>query len=435
LYLYLRTMKKVLIITYYWPPSGGAGVQRWLKFVKYLPQHGWTPVVLTVDPSKATYPQRDESLMGEISSEIEIHKTSTFELYTLYKKASQNKEVPFGGFANQSKDTFKEKVLKWIRGNFFIPDPRRGWKKFAVNKAKELIKKNHIHCVITSSPPHSTQLIGLTLKRKLGIKWVADLRDPWVDIYYYNQLYPSIFATALNKKYEKRVLSCADQVITVSRDLQRIFSRKKEGIGNKIHVIPNGFDTDDFTKTNAFVSNESLTISYVGTISEKYTIHGFIKGLLMLPEEMRKRLKIRFIGTLSDALYQTFCDAGFTHHLEVIGYVNHAKAIAYMVSSDILLLIIPDVPNNAGIVTGKLFEYIATMKPVLCIGPVDGDAANILSETNTGSTFGYNDSKGISEFLIERSTSGFREFPKKEKIAAYSRFQLTGELVRILESG
>jgi len=435
LYGYQKTMKKVLIITYYWPPSGGAGVQRWLKFVKYLPQHGWTPVVLTVDPSKATYPQRDESLMGEISHEAEIYKTPTFELYNLYKKASKNKEVPFGGFANQSKDSFKETVLKWIRGNFFIPDPRRGWKKYAVKKAKELIKKNNIKYVITSSPPHSTQLIGLTLKRKLGVQWIADLRDPWVDIYYYNQLYPSVFATRLNKHYEKRVLTCADQVITVSKDLQRIFSRKKEGIEPKIHVIPNGFDADDFNDNTDFVSNENITISYVGTISEKYNIEGFIEGLLLLPEAMRKRLKIRFIGTLSNKLHQSFCDAGFRNHLEIIGYVDHAKAIAYMVTSDILLLIIPDVPNNAGIVTGKLFEYIASLRPVLCIGPVHGDAADIISETNTGATLDYHDSKGISEFVMERTTSGFIKQPENEKIAAYSRYNLTKELVRMLESG
>jgi len=429
-------LKRVLIITYYWPPSGGAGVQRWLKFVKYLPQYGWDPIVLTVDPDKASYPQKDESLIEEINSDIKVFHTNTFEPYNLYKKISSNKETPYGGFVNSEKNNFKEKVLRWIRGNFFLPDPRKGWNRYAIKKAKELITQYSIEVVVTTSPPHSTQLIGLELKKKTGIKWVADLRDPWVDIYYFKQLYPSFIATGIHKNFERKVFKYADNIITVSPQLKRIFSNKAENISDKIKVIPNGFDEEDFADFYKLPANEKFTLSYVGTISEKYNIDGLISGILLLPESIKSNIKIQFIGKLSNDLYDLFSRAGLKDLVEVIGYVEHKKAIKYMCTSQLLLLIIPKVKDNEGILTGKMFEYLATQKPILYIGPTNGDAANIIAECESGDSCDYNDSVKIKEVILKH----FNSFSSKnvtpvinKEIAKYSRQNLTKIVAGILD--
>ena len=197
-------MKKVLLITYYFPPSGGAGVQRWLKTIKYLPEFGVEAIVLTVDPAVASYPQVDESLCADVPSSLKVYTTKTKEILSLYKRVSPKREVPYGGFANEPNPTLLQKISRFIRGNFFLPDPRRGWNKYALAKAKEIIESEGITTVITTSPPHSTQLIGLELKKQYpNINWVADLRDPWTDIYYNSDLYPTSWAQRRNLNYER----------------------------------------------------------------------------------------------------------------------------------------------------------------------------------------------------------------------------------------
>jgi glycosyltransferase involved in cell wall biosynthesis len=429
-------MKKVLIITYYWPPSGGAGVQRWVKFVKYLVRMNYEPLVLTVHPDSATYPQTDPTLVADIPENVQVFYAKSFELYSLYKKLSSNKEVPYGGFANTNKLDFKEKVIRFIRGNFFIPDPRKGWNKYAIAKAKELIRIHQIDTVITTSPPHSTQLIGLHLQKVLNVKWVADLRDPWTDIYYFNQMYPAFIARQIQKKLEKKVLVNADRVITVSEELKKLFSGKADNISPKIKVIPNGFDTADFQGTNKTVHPDVFYISYVGTISNEYTLTGFIKALVDLPKEIRSKLRIRFIGKMPSELIERFENAKLTELIELTGYVPHHKAIEFLFSSDMLLLIIPDVKNNEGILTGKLFEYLASQKPILLIGPEKGDAAKIVRETNSGVICGYNDHQKIKEDIIrnfELKHSGKLKSASSGYMK-YSRENLTKKLVEVLES-
>jgi glycosyltransferase involved in cell wall biosynthesis len=394
-------MKKVLIITYYWPPSGGAGVQRWVKFAKYLSKIDVDVFVLTVNTKYATYPQIDESLQDDIPENVKVFRTKSFELYSLYKKVSSNKEAPYGGFINTKKLDFKEKVIRFIRGNFFLPDPRRGWNRYAFRKAKELIEINDIDTIITTSPPHSTQLIGLKLKKKLNVKWVVDLRDPWTDIYYYKELYPTKVATAINKSHEKRILKYSDKIITVSNDLQRLFSSKLVGIREKIAVIPNGYDSEEFLSVDKIKQADYFYISYIGTISDDYFIDAFITAIEHLPEEIRNKLRLRFVGKISPKLLKKFTEAELTKQLEVIDYVEHSKAISYMVSSAILLLIIPKIKNNKGILTGKLFEYLASCRPILFIGPTDGDAAKIIDKASAGNCHDFNDSEGIKNTIFE----------------------------------
>jgi len=327
--------KKVLIITYYWPPSGGAGVQRWLKFVKYLPEFGWEPVVLTVDPEKASYGQKDESLKREIRKGMEVHCTSTFELYSVYQRFSSKKEIPYGGFSNEGNISLFQRFSRFVRGNFFLPDPRKGWNRFAYKKAKELICKHRIDTVITTSPPHSTQLIGLKLKKHLGISWIADLRDPWTDIYYYKDFHHTSLARRIDLYYEKKVLAGADQLITVSPALKRLFLSKAKGIPeDKITVIPNGYDEDDFPEKIEQPNTDRFVITYTGTIAESYDLSGFIQALKSSDESFKKKLLLRFVGNVPETIVKQFHQAGLERNLDLAGYVPHKKSVQYLFTSN-----------------------------------------------------------------------------------------------------
>ncbi len=422
-------MKKVLIITYYWPPSGGAGVQRWLKFAKYLPEFGWQPVILTVDPKYASFPQRDNSLADEIDPSCLVFTTKSFELYNFYKLISGKKEVPYGGFANESKEGLFQKLSKFLRGNFMLPDPRKGWNKYALKKAAELIRQFNIETVVTTSPPHSTQLIGLKLKQEFNIKWIADLRDPWTDIYYYNQFMHTALARKIDIRYERNVVENADLLITVSEDVKRIFAEKsKLPIAAKTVVIPNGFDEDDFRIKEVPFEPKKI-ITYSGTISEAYDVDCLLEALSRLDESIKQQILIRFVGKVPPAVEQKFRKTEL--EIELVGYVDHPKSIEYLFRSDLLLLVIPKVKNNKGILTGKFFEYLASQKPILAIGPTDGDLAKIIQETNCGNLFDYSDLEGMFQF-IQDSLNRPEMREKGEISVQYSRKQLTGRIAGLL---
>jgi glycosyltransferase involved in cell wall biosynthesis len=421
-------MEKVLIITYYWPPSGGAGVQRWLKFAKYLPEFGWQPVVLTVDPQYASYPQRDESLCHDVSSNCMVFYTKSFELYNLYKLIARKKEVPYGGFANESKESLFQKFSKFLRGNFLLPDPRKGWNNYAIRKAAELIKQFEIKTIVTTSPPHSTQLIGLELKKRFNIRWIADLRDPWTDIYYYHQFRHAAFARKVDRKYEQSVVENADLLITVSEDVKRIFTEKSQlPIAEKTFVIPNGFDPEDFINSSVPTGNLKV-ITYTGTISEMYQIDGLLKALDQMKDEWKEKLLIRFVGKIPSSIEAKFRATGLM--IEFTGYVNHSQSINYLLQSDLLLLVIPKVENNRGILTGKFFEYLASQKPVLAIGPTDGDLAQMMDQTQCGQIFDYNDTDGMNNFILDK-LSHEQEKTDNEQVNLFTRRELTRKIVHL----
>jgi glycosyltransferase involved in cell wall biosynthesis len=418
-------MKKVLIITYYWPPSGGAGVQRWLKFAKYLPEFGWQPVILTVDPQYASYPQRDESLANEVGPDCLVYTTKSFELYNLYKLISGKKEVPYGGFANESKEGLLQKVSKFLRGNFLLPDPRKGWNKYALKKAEELIREFNIETVVTTSPPHSTQLIGLKLKKQHNIRWIADLRDPWTDIYYYHQFKHTALARSIDRNYERRVIEQADIIVSVSEDVKRIFAEKsRKPIAAKTVVVPNGYDEDDFKLKDIPIENRKI-ITYTGTISEAYDVDKLLEALVRLNDKLKEELLLRFVGKIPQTVEQRFRDTGL--EIELVGYVDHNKSIEYLLRSDLLLLVLPKVKNNKGILTGKFFEYLAAQKPILAIGPVDGDLARIILDTNCGRIFDYTDSGGMIRF-IHNVFDPENQLAKSVSTELYSRRELTRKM-------
>lgn len=420
-------MKRVLILTYYWPPSGGAGVQRWLKFVKYLPEFGWEPIVITVDPQSASYPVADSSLEKEIPERVRIIKTSTREFFTAYKKVSGREKIPYAGFANEKKRaSYASITARFIRGNFFLPDPRKGWNKYALRAAEEILANEKIDCIITSSPPHSTQLIGLSLAKKYTIPWVADLRDPWTDIYYYRLFYPTFFAHRRNRNMERKVLENADLLVTVSPALEELF-RSKSRKNLRIKVITNGYDPDDFIQLPA-VKNDRFIITYVGTLADSYPAGPFISALKDFIKEHPSAL-LRCIGTIApDQLALINSLPG--ENVELIPYVDHRRAIEYMRLSTVLLLLIPEHPQNKGIVTGKLYEYMAVERPVLVLGPVDGDAASIVTDEKAGKVANPSDTGMIRNSLEDWS----KNLPVLKRSEKYSRKVLSRDLAETLDT-
>jgi glycosyltransferase involved in cell wall biosynthesis len=376
----------------------------------------------------AAYPVTDFSLKEDLPSSVKVYSTPATNYFSIYKK--DKSKIPSAGFANSVDNTLKGKILRFIRGNFFLPDPRKGWNKCAFKKACELIDTEEIKHIITTSPPHSTQLIGLKIKKKYpGIKWIADLRDPWTDIYYYKQFYPTFISKRIDLRMEKSVLKKADKIITVGASLKTLLSLKVEEIENKTEVIPNGFDEDDFN--NLKTSMPALfTISYMGTLSDVYPIDRFLEALQVFKKRGNDFI-LRFIGTVSSKQKDIIQAKTSNSVVEFIPYVEHAAALKYMLESTILLLIIPDHQSNRSIITGKLFEYIAAGKPIICLGPDDGDAAGILRETGHGTTFSYKDSNGVLDYLLKLTSDN--SIIEKIPLKVFSRRELTRKVVSLLE--
>jgi glycosyltransferase involved in cell wall biosynthesis len=430
-------LKKVLIITYYWPPSGGPGVQRSLKFVKYLPESGIEPIVLTVDPGSASYPLHDSSLLGDVAPQTRVIRTKSFEALKILSAVTSKKNIPHGGFANRGRESIFQKTLRFIRGNFFIPDARVGWVKYAVREASSVIEKEKIESVFISSPPHSSQLIGLELKKKFpALHWVADLRDPWTDIYYYNDLYHTKSAAAKDAAYELQVLKSADHVISVSTPICKMLHEKSLQLSKeKFHAIPNGFDESDF-KPGIKPAPGKFIITYVGTMAVSYKPALFFHCLKKLEHETgAKEILIRMVGTHAATVRETIEANGLAGITEYIDHVDHAMAVEYMQQSDALLLVIPDVPNNEGILTGKLFEYLGSKRPVIALGPVKGEAAAILNECEAGKMFERDQENELFAFmqsLYSKWKQGEEMVNKSQMYLKYSRKELTRQLASYL---
>jgi glycosyltransferase involved in cell wall biosynthesis len=428
--------KKVLFITYYWPPSGGAGVQRCLKFVKHLPEFGISPTVITVSEKEGAYPIIDESLAADIPAGVRVIRTSTNEPFEFYKKLTGKKEIPYGGFANERQESMAQKLFKFLRGNLFIPDARVGWNKYAIRAASKLLAEEHFDAVFTTSPPHSSQLIGLALKEKFGIHWIADLRDPWTDIYYYKDLKHTAWAKNRDARYEREVIEKCDALLVTSSDTKRLFLAKAPQLDStKIKVLPNGFDEEDF-KIPSAPPEDAFVITYTGTITETYNIEIFLKAL----SEIAARhpnipFRLRFVGKISAPIQQQLVTAGLQPITEVIPFVPHSESVKYLLTTTVLLMGIPDVENNFCILPGKLFEYLAANKPIICIGPLHSDADRIIDECGAGRVFHYAAYDLMVDHL-EQLAQGWKINTNLDlpwiAYNRYSRRNLTGELAKIL---
>ncbi|MFM2207908.1 MAG: hypothetical protein RL213_1883 [Bacteroidota bacterium] len=394
--------KKVLFITYYWPPSGGAGVQRSLKFVKYLPEFGWEPTVLTVNPLSATYPVEDPSLEKDVPVTIPVVRTTSWEPLKFLAFFSGKSAVPYGGFTNRDKEKWTQKLLRFLRGNLLIPDARVGWVRPAVRAAEKLIREHSIGTVVISSPPHSSQLIGLRLKRVFpDLVWVADLRDPWTDIYYYKDMLHLPFARKKDASLEKAVLKSCSAVIVVSDPIRRSFMGKLDDPSSvRFEVLPNGFDRSDFPG-EVVPPSEVFRVTYVGTIAESYRPEVFFRAFSsFVREHPEGRIRLRLVGSTS-WLMRVLEEEGLLSCLEQTGHVSHQQAVSFMRDSSALLLVIPDTPGAEGILTGKLFEYLGAGIPVIGIGPASGRAAAIVNGCGAGRFFERSEERGVRTYLEE----------------------------------
>lgn len=394
-------IKKVLIITYYWPPTGGAGVQRWLKFSKYFRQFGWEPVIYT--PSNPDFPIRDETLLKDIPENITVLKTPITEPYDIYRKIMRKKktETVNQGFLSEGKEnTFLQSAMIWVRGNFFIPDARKFWIKPSVAYLSDYVQKNRIDAVISTGPPHSMHLIAMGLKQKHNIPWIADFRDPWTQIDFYSQLKLSSYADNRHKKLENQVLTRADKVVTVSptcgTDLEKLGKRK-------VDVITNGFDTDDFKFTGSLNLLEGFLFHHIGALNKDrnpYTLWKVLGDLCKEKPELKKDLKLRFTGKTDAIVFESLKQNGLEENFQRSDYMPHSEVVKLMTQSPVLLLPLNNTPNNAGVLSGKLFEYLAARRPIFGIGLPDADAAAILKQTQAGVMVDFDDYNGTKKEIL-----------------------------------
>ncbi|WP_317196777.1 glycosyltransferase family 4 protein [Hymenobacter piscis] len=430
---------RLLVITYYWPPSGGAGVQRCLKWVKHLPTLGVEPTVITVDPAQAAYPVLDTSLEADVPPGVRVLRTGTREPFGAYQKLT-NRPIPHGGFANEGRVSVAQRVARFVRGNVFLPDPRRGWNGFALRQVEALVAAGEqFDAVLTSSPPHSTQLIGLELKRRYGWRWLADLRDPWTDIYYTQTLMRTAVARWLDARYERQVLEAADVVITTSPDTGRLLQSKVPRLpADKFAVLPNGYDESDFQQVEAAPADQ-LLLTYVGTITGQYHVGPFFEEVAACAaRNPQVPLRLRFVGRIAKEVEQQLAAAGLTARTELVEFVPHDEAVGYMQRCTALLMGIPDVAHNRGILPGKVFEYLAAGRPVICIGPAGSDAARVLEDCQAGRSFEYEDRAAMRVYLDELVTtwqqSSTIPVPATGR-SRYSRRSLTEQLVKLISAG
>ncbi|ARV14906.1 glycosyltransferase family 4 protein [Polaribacter sp. SA4-12] len=417
---------KVLIITYYWPPAGGSGVQRWLKFVKYLKEFGIEPVVYTVD--NANYPKEDATLLNEIPKNIEILKQPIWEpTDILFLKKNKPQKSGISNVSNSG-------LLSFIRGNFFIPDPKIFWIKPSVKYLQEYLDSNKIDTIISTGPPHSMHLIAHKLHQKNNIKWIADFRDPWSDLYYNKDFNQLSFAKNKNKRLEESVLKNADCVLTVSNSLKEEFAKT----GSRVEVITNGFD-DEVLTGNSIKLDNKFTISYIGLLpkqSNPKVLFKVLNELCTKNEDLKNDLKLNFIGDISDEVKAEITNNQLNENTRFVGYVNHKEAIEYQKKAQVLLLLIPNIEKSKGILTGKLFEYLTAKRPILAIGPEEGDLSEILKETNAGVVVDFdNEEKLASEIL--KLYHQYKEGSLKvnsNHIEKYHRKQLTKKLAFIIKS-
>lgn len=422
---------KVLIITYYWPPAGGPGVQRWLKFVKYLPEFDVEPIVYI--PENPSYPLFDEKLLSDVSDKTVILKNKIFEPYALASFLSKNKTKKLGAgiITQKKKQSFIEKAMLWIRGNVFIPDARVFWVKPSVKYLKKYIQENNIETIITTGPPHSLHLIGLDLKKHLNINWIADFRDPWTTIGYHKELKLSKWASAKHKALEKEVLTTCDTILVTSPTTKSEFER----ITNQpIEVITNGYDVEKIEKKSL---DEAFTLAHIGSfLSERnpQILWESLSELIDENEAFANHFKLKLIGAVSKEVIQSISDFNLDSFVQNLGYVSHEEALIHQRSSQVLLLIEIDSDDTKCIIPGKLFEYMVSERPILAIGPKNSDFENILKQTNTGVFYKYDQKKELKSQIL----SYFNQYLDKNlKVNAvglqqYSRKSLTKQLAKTI---
>lgn len=429
------TGKNVLIVTYYWPPSGGSGVQRWLKFVKYLPSFGWRPYVYT--PENPSVEIRDESLLADVPPEVDVLRLPIWEPYHLFRKAAAltGKPVRQTDFVSIGRKSWLQRVASWIRGNFFIPDARLFWVRPSVAFLSDFLKSNDIRTIITTGPPHSMHLIGLKLKTmNPGLRWIVDMRDPWSEWDLLDTLSLTGWARRRHQQLERKVLQRANEVITIAP----FHVARFEALGSrKVTLITNGFDEDDFRGIERR-RTAKFSIRHIGMVDELRDPRPF---MLALAELLRERpdwktmMEVEFVGSVNTAFRGWV--AGEADLALVTSFrqpVPHAELLRCYGETDVQLLVLAHTALAPGNLPGKFFEYLASGNFILGVGPADGDAAEILRQTKAGEMVERTDSEGIRRLLkarMERWLIGDSE--QGSEANSYSRRNLTRQLCELLE--
>ncbi len=436
-------MKRVLVITYYWPPSGGSGVQRWVKFAKYLPQEGWQPVIYT--PENPEYTAVDHTLSAEIPHEAEIIRRPILEPYGVYRRlmgkgASTDMKTLTAGAASGAvteisggKKTFRQRLSLWIRGNLFVPDPRVGWVRPSVRFLKKYLAEHPVDVIVTTGPPHSMHLIGQALHRELGLPWIPDFRDPWSRMYYLKHLPMTGRTWRRLRAMEQSVLDECSAVLAVTPLVQEEFRAQT---ATPVEMITNGYDGGDFDQR---VEPDGLfNVVHTGLLASDGNPLNLWKVLgakAWADPEFRKALRLRFAGKVDREVYRAVEDAGLKDNIVDLGYCDHLTAVREQLAATVLILPLRNDPEYRPILPGKLFEYLASRRPVLGIGQTDGAMARVLEETGAGATVGWDDLKGTGAF-IDRAWEQYRSGGVPSvggDITRFSRRSLTRQLAALLD--
>lgn len=424
-------MKKVLIITYYWPPAGGPGVQRWLKFVKYLPDFGIEPIVYC--PDNPNYPFTDTSLVPDIDSDLTVLKTSIREPYKWAQLFSKSKTTNLskGLISNQKKQSVLEKLLLFVRGNFFIPDARISWVRPSISFLSDYILTHKIDTIVTTGPPHSLHLIGLQLKQKHSIKWMADFRDPWTQIGYHKKLKLSSFAQKKHKTLEATVLQTADEILVTSLKTKTLFS---ELTSTPISVLTNGFDFEISSDTPL---DSKFTLSHIGSLFEgrnPSVLWKVLSDLINESEDFAAAFQLNLIGSVSKEVMGAICSFGLESYVCNTGYIPHSDVLESQKKTQLLLLIEEDSKETEYIIPGKLFEYMASKRPIIAIGPQASDIEKILNQTLAGTYFRYDEGAALRTLLLQHFEAYKLQKLNVDSIGleAYSRKSLTQQLAQKL---
>ncbi len=431
-------MRRVLLLTYYFPPSGGSGVQRILKFAKYLPEFGWQPTVLTVRPDRAAYPDLDSTLASDVPSSVKVVRTFSWDPFSVYARLRGiRREDTIGiGFVKDSADAARlQKFGLWLRANVFVPDARIGWVPFAVRAGGRLLRTGEYTAILSTGPPHSVHLVGYRLHRRFNVPWIVDMRDPWSDIMYNRKLPRSSFARRIDERLERRVLESARAVVTVSASvLKGLLTKAPIEVAA---VIANGYDPADVVRgVTAPRKKDEFVIAHVGTLTSLQHSPALVRALVDLEHDMN--FVVRFVGHVDQSIVAAYREAGLSDRVTIIPYVSHPDAIAHMQAADLLAVSVGFGDYSLGIVPAKTFEYLAVGKPVLGIGLTQGDLSHILSKTGGGAFFSYDDVDGIKKYIWQQAARVRRGLPPEradaKALMAFDRRSLTGRLARILDS-
>ena len=420
--------KKILIISYYWPPAGGPGVQRWLKFAKYLPEFNISPVLFV--PENANYPINDNSLKSEVSKDLEIIKLPIFELSNFFPSLKSLNSIRSGNISKNKNQSILQKVVFFVRGNFFIPDMKIFWKRNSVNFLKKYLSENNIETIITTGPPHSIHLIGLELKRKLNINWISDFRDPWVNLNYLNRFHLLPFVKEYHKKLRDKVINNSDAVIVTSKRLKDLYSE----INSSIFQVTNGYD---YNKP-VIKLDKKFSISHVGSLYNERNpefLWDIIDELSENLQGFKKDLQINLIGNNNKKIKQNLSKRVFNDCVVFFDYVEHKKAIEFMCSSQILLMLEVDDDESSYAIPGKLFDYLNSNRPIISIGPEQSEVREILSNTGSGKFFEYKDYNSLKlyiEKLYENYINNLSSSNNNYNIDNYNRKNLTSKLVEVI---